>query len=223
MNKDLKKMLKGVFVILLYLFYAYCFSWGLSQIGIKFNNLNLITKEIISLSTEFILITIIIYIYRKDIVKSLKNFYNIHFSNYIKYLILAIGLMIISNVIIYMITSIETSSNQQAIVDTLEEAPIYTCILAVIFAPVLEELVFRLSFRKMFKTNTLFIIISGLFFGFMHISSSNNLLEFIYIIPYSIPGCVFAYTLTKSDNICVPILLHFMHNSLIMLLQFSII
>ena len=94
--------------------------------------------------------------------------------------------------------------------------------MAIIFAPILEELVFRLSFRNMFKTDIIFIIASGLFFGFMHVSSPNSLLELIYIIPYSIPGIVFAYTLTKSKNIFVPISLHFVHNTIMMIFQFII-
>ena len=36
------------------------------------------------------------------------------------------------------------------------------------------------------------------------------------------PGCVFAYTLTKSDNIFVPISLHMLHNTLMIVLQFVI-
>ena len=130
--------------------------------------------------------------------------------------------MIISNIIITMFTSIETSSNQEAIISTLYKAPIYTCIMSIIFAPILEELVFRLSFRKIFNSNILFIVTSGLFFGFMHVSSPNSIAEFLYIIPYSIPGVIFAYTLTKSKNIYVPIGLHFIHNTIMMLIQLFI-
>ena len=98
--------------------------------------------------------------------------------------------------------------------------PIYTFISAVIIAPFLEELVFRKSFRDMFSNNLLFIILSGLTFGAFHvIGSFETLFDLIYIIPYSIPGFVFAYTLSKSKNIFVPIGLHFLHNGILMALQ----
>ena len=223
MNKEFKNMLIGLFVLILYLLYDYIFVYILSFFNINFISLNLLQKIIVSLTAEFILIIVIILIYRKKITCDLKQFRKIHFSNYIKYWFLTLGIMLISNIIISMITSIDTSTNQEAIVATFEKSPIYTCILTMIFAPILEELVFRLSFRKMFKTDILFIIISGLFFGFMHVSSPSSIAEILYIIPYSIPGFIFAYTLTKSDNIFVPIGLHFIHNSAMMLFQIILV
>ena len=132
-----------------------------------------------------------------------------------------LGLMILSNLIVTMFTTTEISQNQETIVSLLGEAPIYTFILTVFTAPILEELVFRLSFRKMFAhTNLLYIFFSGLFFGGMHvISSFTNITDLLFIIPYSIPGFIFAYIYTKSKNICVPMSLHFIHNGIMMCLQ----
>ena len=222
MNKNLKSVIIGVLVLFIYLIYNYILLGILSIFNINFASLTLITKQLISLISEFIVITIVIYIYRKDLYEAFKSLTDVKFSKYIKYWFLAIGLMIISNIIITMFTLIETSSNQEAIISTLYKAPIYTCIMSIIFAPILEELVFRLSFRKIFNSNILFIVTSGLFFGFMHVSSPNSIAEFLYIIPYSIPGVIFAYTLTKSKNIYVPIGLHFIHNTIMMLIQLFI-
>lgn len=219
MKQDLKNAITGIFVLIFYLLSNFNSSLILNILKINYNNLSTFNKIIYNISFELILIIIIIFIYRKTIINDLKNLKNIHFSNYIRYWFISLGLMLISNIIITMITNINTSSNQDIIVDTFSKAPIYTIILTVLFAPILEELVFRLSFRKMFKTDIIFIITSGLFFGFMHIINSNSLLELLYIIPYSIPGIIFAYTLKKSDNIFVPIGLHFMHNTLMILLQ----
>lgn len=129
----------------------------------------------------------------------------------------------ICNILINTFFHINTSSNQEEIIKTFDKAPIYTLILATIFAPILEELVFRLSIRKMFKNNTIFIIVSGLLFGLMHVIEANSIQELLFIIPYSIPGCIFAYTLIKSDNILVPIGLHFIHNSFMMIIQIILI
>ena len=60
---------------------------------------------------------------------------------------------------------------------------------------------------------------SGLIFGALHLTVATSLKELLFIIPYSIPGFIFAYTLTKSKNIFVPISLHTMHNTLMILLQ----
>ena len=109
----------------------------------------------------------------------------------------------------------------------LKNNTILTIILASIVAPILEELIFRLSLYKIFKKYSyLFIFISGIVFGSMHvIGNISNIIDILYIIPYSIPGCIFAYTLVKSDNIFVPISLHFIHNTfsiIIQLLAFSL-
>ena len=173
---------------------------------------------------EVSLTILIIYIYKKDIIPNFKDFIknNIkYFKKYIKYWFIMLLLMIGSNIIVTMFTSTNVAANQEAIMDSLKKAPIYTFIMTVFVAPILEELVFRLSFRKIFsKSNILFIFFSGFIFGGMHvISSYEHLTDLLFIIPYSLPGFIFAYVYTKSKNICVPISLHFIHNGIMMSLQ----
>ena len=127
--------------------------------------------------------------------------------------------MIISNLIITNITNIDTSTNQEYIVKLLGSYPIYMIISAAIIAPLTEELIFRLNFRKIFSSNLLYIILSGITFGAMHLSVATSIQELLYIIPYSIPGFIFAYTYTKSKNIYVPISLHLLHNTFTLVLQ----
>lgn len=223
MKKEIKDFITGLTVLLLYLSQSLISIISLSLFNININKLSQNQKIIFSISIELLLILIITFIYHKKIIEDIKKLKNCHFTSYIRYWLIALLLMLISNIIINMFTNINTSTNQEIIVNTFKKAPIYTTILTIVFAPILEELVFRLSFRKMFKTNILFIIISGLFFGFMHVSDPKSLIELIYIIPYSIPGFIFAYTLTKSNNIFVPIGLHFIHNSLMIIFQFILI
>ena len=74
------------------------------------------------------------------------------------------------------------------------------------------------------SNNIIYILTSGLVFGSLHvIGSLKNLYELVYIIPYSIPGFIFAYVYIKSKNIMVPITLHFIHNGILMSLQIFIL
>lgn len=219
MKQEIKDTSTGLSVLILYLLSKYILLLILMIFKINPSNLSIIEKNIYNILYQLILLGIILFIYRRTIIKHLKEFKNIHFSNYIRYWVLAILLMAISNILINVFAHINTSTNQQIIETSFAKSPISTCLLAVIIAPLLEELVFRLSFRKMFKTNILFIILSGLFFGIMHLANASSLLELLYIIPYSIPGMIFAYTLIKSKNIFVPIGLHCIHNILMILLQ----
>lgn len=226
-KKDLKSMLLGFGVIIFYLISSLSSLSILSVFNINYNKFSLIGKIIYATSYEALTILIIILIYKKDFISNLKEFiknFSKYTKKYIKYWFLTIILMILSNNIITLFTETNTAENQQIIIDTLKKAPIYTVITTVIFAPILEELVFRLSFKKIFKhTNFLFILFSGLIFGGMHvITSMNNISDILFIIPYSIPGFIFAYTYTKSKNICVPMYLHFVHNGISMFLQILI-
>ena len=223
-NFELRNMIKGFGVIFLYLIGSALVYDFIGIFGINYNDLNIIVKQIYLILYELLLTLIIVYIYRKDFIPNFKKFRkNIKdfFNKYIRYWFLMLGLMILSNSIITLFTTTMTSENQQTIIDTLGKAPIYTLIVTVLIAPVLEELVFRISFRKIFAhTDILFIIFSGLFFGGMHVLGSlENLVDLLFIIPYSIPGFIFAYLYTKSKNIYVPIMLHFIHNGVMMALQ----
>lgn len=223
-NYEFKDMLKGFGILFLYLIASSLPYEFIGLFGINYNNLNIILKQIYLISYETILTLIIIYIYRSNFIPNVKDFFKnfkSYMNKYFKYWFLMLGLMILSNMIVTMFTTTEVAQNQQSIIDTLKQAPFYTLIITIIVAPILEELVFRLSFRKIFAhTNILFILFSGLLFGSMHVlGSCTELVDLLFIIPYSIPGFIFAYILSKSDNICVPISLHMFHNSIMMLLQ----
>lgn len=227
-NKNLRNMFIGFGVIMLYLIASALPYDFIRLFGINYNDLNFIVKQIYLILYEAGLTLIIVYIYRKDFIPNFKDFkknVSMYLKKYFKYWILMLGLMILSNMIITMFTTTMTSKNQQSIVDTLKDAPIYIFIITVFVAPILEELVFRLSFRKIFAhTNILFIFFSGLLFGSMHVLGSlENLIDLLFIIPYSIPGFIFAYLYTKSKNIFVPISLHIIHNGVMMLLQLALI
>jgi len=126
----------------------------------------------------------------------------------------------VSNLFIMLVTNNTTSGNEQAVRDMLVKSPIYAYFSGVIFAPVAEELIFRRGLRNIFRNDTIFILISGLIFGGLHIITGySGVLDLLYLIPYCTPGIVFAYILTKTDNVLIPISIHFMHNGILIALQ----
>ena len=61
---------------------------------------------------------------------------------------------------------------------------------------------------------------SGLIFGGLHvIGNVNSIIDLLYLIPYCVPGFAFAYMLSKTNNIFVPMGFHFLHNGVTMSLQ----
>lgn len=218
--KNKKEAIIGLLVFIGYIILSF-FSGDIFTI-ISINNYPISIKILITFIYDFVILLSLIGIYTKTLIKDLKDYkrnLKYYINKYFKYWFLNLGLMMISSTLISMFTNINSSTNQEYIVKLLNNFPLYTLISTVLIAPVTEELMFRLNFRKIFKTDLLFIIMSGITFGAMHLSVATSLLELLYIIPYSIPGFIFAYTLKKSNNIFVPISLHLFHNTIMMILQ----
>lgn len=221
-NTTLNRLIKAIGVIFLYFFITFAYSDFLWLFGINYYNLNSVARTIYLILYDIGLAILLIFIYRKDFIIGFKDFKN-NFSKYLDYIWLWISslvLMVISNLIIVNFTINKVATNQQAAIDQLHYFPIYLIISSIITAPIIEEIIFRLTFRKVIKNNILFIIISGFVFGALHvITSYTNITDLLFIIPYSIPGCAFAYMLVKTDNICVPISMHMLHNTIMIIFQ----
>ncbi len=218
--KKYKDIIIGILVFLGYLLLSKYADNILILLG--FNKLSTPLKLIVSIIYEILILLTVIFIYLKTIVNDFidyKQNIKYYIDNYLKYWFLNLGLMMITNIIIINITNINSSTNQEYITKLLGKYPLYTIVATILIAPLTEELIFRLNIRKIFKNNIIFIITSGLVFGALHMTVATSIKELLFIIPYSIPGFIFAYTLTKSKNIFVPISLHTMHNTLMILLQ----
>jgi len=99
-------------------------------------------------------------------------------------------------------------------------SPVFMLLNTAILAPIIEELTFRKSFRIVFKNNIAFILISGIVFGALHvITSITNTYDYLYLLPYCSLGIAFSYMYYKTDNIFAPIFMHFMHNSIMTILN----
>ena len=211
----MKKVFQTIGLFLLYLFIISCPDILLAMIGINFNKLNIIVKAISVILIEISFNIFLIYIFRHDIIPQFKDFIKrivYYFKNYFQYWILMIVSMIISSIIITNFTSISNSENQEIIIEEFKKFPLYTLFLTIFIAPFMEEIIFRLSLNKLIKNKYIYIIFSGLLFGLLHVIGSDNILNYLFFIPYSIPGIILAHTLVKSDNIFVPISLHFINN-----------
>lgn len=177
--------------------------------------------EVYTILVEILTILFIFLLFKKEIVHMWKDFYenrDKYFKKYFKYWFLILILMAFSNGIITLINKSEISNNQEAINDMFKRLPIYTYILSVFLAPIIEELVFRFCFMKIFNNKYLYMILSGVIFGLFHIIGSfESAYDFLFLVPYSIPGLIFAYILYDSKNIFNTIWLHFVHNGISML------
>ena len=221
LNMNSFKALIGIGAFLLFIVYLNS-NYVLALLGININSLSFDARIIVAVILGLLFSALLVYIYRKTLKKDFADFIkNIKsYKKYIEFWAVAYVLMVASSFIITYFFPTAVANNQETINDLFRLAPVYIIISSVFFAPFIEEMIFRLSFRHMFNGNIFFITMSGLTFGAMHVFSSlQSFYDLLYIIPYSIPGFFFAYTLVKSKNIFVPIGLHFIHNAFMVLLQ----
>ena len=192
----------------------------INKVNIK--NMTPTAKTIYLILCEIMIISIIALINNEKLKKDFLNFkkkWKEYFEKYLIYYIISLMVMIISNIFISKLTG-SIAGNEQGIRNTLNKLPIYMVFSAVITAPFTEEMVFRQSIKNIIQNKTIFILASGLIFGGLHvIGNINTIYDLLYLIPYCAPGFAFAYILSESDNIFVPMSIHFMHNLLLIIPQ----
>lgn len=230
-DKDLKIRFKqigiGIGAMVLYFLLPYLEGVPFVIMGVDTTTLPIWVKIFYLTMYSVLTASLIMIIYNKKLSKDFKDMKKNsikYFNKYIKYWLIGLFIMMVSNLIINLIVTNDIPSNEQAIRETFNISPIYIFFSAVIYAPIVEELIFRQSIKNIFHNKWLFIIISGLLFGSMHVFGDfKNITDLLYIIPYSTPGIIFAYMLEDSDNICVPMSFHFIHNGILISLQFILL
>lgn len=207
-------MKKGFLNVLLYLLFPGIF------ISMFHNIMN--SNFSYSLFTIFPYMILSIYyiiIYKKDFIYYLKNFK----LKYMKWILIIwiIGfiLMILSNYIInYKILPNNISGNEELNRTLLFNHKFtYTLLLSIII-PFLEEISFRLEFKKNIKNKYVFLILTSLLFASMHLFTTTKVIELIYVIPYIILGFTFSFIYYKTDNVFSSIIAHIIHNTLIVIM-----
>lgn len=219
-NININELRKGLLIICSYFLLTF-----ISQIPFIFlYSLNLINKEILYILVYLSLaITFIIY-NKKDMINDLKNFkenYKDILKTTFNYWLKGLFIMIISTLIINIIRIPVNTTNQESNIEMLQTMPIAEILIAVLFAPITEELVFRKSLKNFTTNKHIYAFTSGLIFAGIHlitsITSIKDLIMLIHIIPYSAVGIAFGYAYKKTNNIYGTIIIHSMHNAIALL------
>lgn len=106
------------------------------------------------------------------------------------------------------------SENTETIVMITEIAPIMM-LSTVLFAPILEELVFRrVVFGSIIQTQNFWIagIISAIVFAAIH-------MEFTHILIYAVSGLIFAFLYYKTKRLLTSIIAHMLLNGFVTIVQ----
>lgn len=216
MKKNIITFLKtfGLF-ILLFTFTPILFN----IFNIDINSLSKEKYYFLLFFSDFIFIIIIFFAYKDTIINDFKNFFLKNFTNNIetsfKYWLIGFIIMIISNLIIVVIKDVGIATNEEVVREMIDKAPLYMLFSVSLYAPFTEEIIFRKSFSDIFKNKFLYVFISGVTFGTLHvISSIDSWYSLLHLIPYCSLGISFALLYYKTKNIFSTITMHMIHNTL---------
>ncbi len=216
LNINLKELIKGICTICLY----FLLQFALSIPCVLLMQKGLISYNIANFIIFIVMFIVFVLIYLKTLINDFKDFksnYKSILKTTLNYWFKGFFVMIVASFLITLL-HFEENTNQAANIEMLKQTPIIEILCAVILAPFVEELVFRRGLKKATTNKHLYAIVSGLMFGLIHVTSSissvNDLIMLVYLIPYSSVGIAFGYAYSKTNNIYGTIFIHAMHNAL---------
>ncbi len=136
-----------------------------------------------------------------------------------------LGNFLLGSIIQWLARS-QSSANQSSLAQAAQSSPLIIIFTSLIFAPIVEEIVFRGSIFRFMRIKYSFMsaaIISSLLFGFIHVYVSlftGNYYDLWYIFLYAIPGFFIAKTYEETNTIYGAIFLHFINNAIGLLFLF---
>lgn len=210
MNNNKKKTLVNILVICLYFIWPYFLSTFINLF-----DLSEIPYLYLSFGFNFLFLSVIIYIYRDILKKHINEFKKNLKRNLLESLkIFIIGLMIFfaCNTLLYNL-NIPYNNNTSSMISIFKKIPLMFILNTLFYYPIIEEIVFKMSFKNIIKNKWYFIIITGLLNAtFQIVFSITNFTDLIYILPYSVFFGALSYIYYKTDNIVYPILFRICYN-----------
>lgn len=160
------------------------------------------------------------FLYRDEFVDGLqKNKKKV----FLKQLCICTLLSVLSNVVSFILRvkllgGSTTTANEASIEATISQIPILAFLTTVVFAPIVEETVFRRILQTWIKSETKWhssavaILLSSAVFGLLHSGFSME------VIPYFLDGLMLGIIYEKTDNYALIIGTHMLHNLIATLL-----
>ncbi len=156
--------------------------------------------------TYFTSSLIFLFIYKDKLKNDLKNIRKDLNTKNIIIIVLFLVLSFISNIILVNLLKQE-ASNQEIAVSMFKSFPLLGIPAICLFAPFVEEIIYRLPYKK----NWLSIIISTIVFTFAHISNF-SLIQMFFLIPYLFLSISFSFAYFKNENIILSTTTHILNN-----------
>ena len=130
---------------------------------------------------------------------------------------LMLGTSMVLNYAITSLTGLDGAQNQSELIKIFNDYPLLLVFQALIFAPIIEELMYRgLLFGMLQKRSQLFaILLSSFFFGMAHVYPSlfsGQYMDLLFLPTYFLLGFWLNRAYIKSKSLYTPVIIHFANN-----------
>ena len=198
---------------------------------IPYESFNMTMKAIYLFICDVGYMLVLFLLYKDKIIKDFKEYFKKFMTNFelgFKYYFIGVILMMVSNLFISFVITDAIAGNEEAVRDMIDVVPLYMFFSVSLYAPFVEELIFRHSIKDIVMaygnskiTRYLYIFLSGFIFAILHIvGQATSYLDYVYLIPYMSLGLAFAALYSKTDNIFSSISMHCLHNTFTIILYF---
>ena len=119
-------------------------------------------------------------------------------------------------IILFLGTS-DSASNQLLFESLIENSFLLMAIQAIVFAPIVEELIFRGLVFRSFRQYNIYLahFISAFCFGFIHIYQglfAGDFTQLVYLLSYGGMGFAYSFVYEKRKTIVAPMIVHMLNN-----------
>lgn len=204
------KAIRTIIVVTLY------FIWP-TIISFLFNIFNIGSNEILQFIGNILLLIIIVFIYRKDIMVSANN---LSLKKLLRLFILLMIVQVLTNLISVSILGVDKHIDHIGLLPaSLDKWPVLVGISVAIIYPILETLVFNKSLKDVINNTWAFILCSSLFFWIVNLLAFNfSYFSIIATMSCFTTSIVINYFYCKEGNISSVIIVKMIYNLIFLLL-----
>lgn len=169
----------------------------------------------VSFIADLIFAFVIVYLYRKEIKEGYFSY--VKSNSFLKrVLVVFVGVLVLFGINILggivsdlLFSNVDTfDQNTTSIYELASMSTVYTIFKTLIFASVVENVIFRVSIRQLTKHNFVFVIASSLIYALVNVMYSNfSLITTMDIIQYFLISATLSYIYIKNKDSIYPVML----------------
>lgn len=205
------KLIKTSLIFITYVFFTSILGFILNLIGIN-NNV------VIMFTADLIFTIIIIKAYKSDLREEFTKYkqQKSKLKNILIWVLILFGMNILFSLILKMLTSHLNSldNNSESIVKLFEFSTLYSLFKTLLYAPVVEELVFKKSIRDIVTNDIAFVLINSSIYTIMNFIYTSTLPEYMWIdiLQYFAFSVILSIAYIKNNNIIPIMIIKFIYN-----------